>query len=36
LKALLDKVVATLEAARDLPETLPPPEKPDEVPNPFA
>jgi hypothetical protein len=36
LKALLDKVVATLEAARDLPDKLPPPEEPKEVPNPFA
>jgi hypothetical protein len=36
LKALLDQVVATLEAARDLPESLPPPEKPGKVPNPFA
>lgn len=36
LKALLDKVVATLEAARDLPEALPPPKKPGKVPNPFA
>ncbi len=35
LRALLDKVVKTLEAEKSLPDKIPPPEKPEEVKNPF-
>ena len=36
LKALLDQVVKVLEADKDLPAKLPPPEKPGTVRNPFG
>jgi hypothetical protein len=35
LKVLLDQVVQALEADKRLPERLPPPERPEEVKNPF-
>lgn len=36
LKAVLDAVVRHLEAARGLPEAVPPPERPTPVKNPFG
>jgi hypothetical protein len=36
LRALLDKVVAALEAEKALPDTVAPPEPPETVKNPFA
>jgi len=36
LKALVDGVVAALEADKSLPEQIAPPDKPDTVANPFA
>lgn len=36
LRALLDKVVGTLEAEKALPDTVAPPEPPETVKNPFA
>ncbi|NPD66267.1 hypothetical protein HN018_23735 (plasmid) [Lichenicola cladoniae] len=36
LKAVLDRVVQTLEAQKDLPQAIPPPETPKVVANPFA
>jgi hypothetical protein len=35
LRALLDRVIKTLEAEKSLPDKLPPPEKKEEVKNPF-
>jgi hypothetical protein len=35
LKAFLDQVVATLEGDKKLPDKIAPPDKPDEVENPF-
>ncbi len=35
LKAVLDKVVKTLEAEKNLPDRIAPPDTPDEVANPF-
>lgn len=35
LKALLDKVVATLEGDKHLPDKVAPPDEPDDVKNPF-
>ena len=36
LKALLDRIVQALEAEKNLPDTIAPPDKPDEIANPFA
>jgi len=36
LKAVVDAVVAALEAERNLPELISPPEKPKQVKNPFV
>jgi hypothetical protein len=36
LRALMDLVIAVLEADKELPAHVAPPEKPDEVKNPFA
>lgn len=36
LKALLDKVVTTLEAEKNLPDKVAPPAKPETVKNPFG
>lgn len=35
LKALFDKIVATLESDKNLPEQIPPPDAPETVGNPF-
>jgi hypothetical protein len=35
LKAVLDKVVQTLETEKNLPDKITPPDRPDEVANPF-
>jgi len=36
LKAAVDAIVAALEAEKDLPDKIAPPEKPQQVKNPFA
>jgi hypothetical protein len=36
LKTLIDRIVSTLEADKDLPDQIAPPGTPDEVANPFA
>jgi hypothetical protein len=36
LKAAMDAIVAALEAERDLPDKIAPPEEPQQVKNPFA
>ena len=36
LKAAVDAIVAALEAEKDLPDKIEPPEKPQQVKNPFA
>jgi hypothetical protein len=36
LKVLVDQIVSTLEAEKNLPDQIAPPDTPDEVANPFA